>query len=164
MTYKNSFLLTHIFIACFGVLEAQSDVVTTGGDYSGTGGSVAFSIGQVAYTNLEGATGRASLGVQQPLVVMMVGINDLSNHFTASIYPNPVNTSVNLRLEELDGTSGIENISIGLYDVNGNLVIQKKVTDIITSIPLDHLAGATYLLRITQHNSEIQTFKIIKTN
>lgn len=162
--YQNSFLSVLTIIACFGALQAQSDVVTIGGDYSGTGGSVAFSVGQVAYTNMEGATGRASLGVQQPLVVMMVGTNELSNRVSASVYPNPVNTSLNLKLEEIVGTSGMENISIGLYDVNGILLLQKKITDSITSIPLEYLAGATYLLRITQNNSEIQTFKIIKTN
>jgi len=145
-------------------IHAQNAVLSSGGDASGTGGSVAYSVGQAAYTSYSGEVGSISLGVQQSYQVIMVGTDEPDISFSASIYPNPVNTSVYLKLEKQNPVIGMDNLSFGLYDINGKLLLQKEITADMTSLPMEHLTNAVYILRVIYNNSEIKTFKIFKTN
>ncbi len=144
-------------------IKAQNELLTTGGDISGSGGSVAFSIGQTVYTNYEGAGGQTSLGVQQPYVIV-TATNEPGKLFSANIYPNPANSSIQLKLEKNIPAANLENLSYSLYDINGRLVLSDEIINEITSIPIGNLGNALYLLRITRDNSEILSFKIFKTN
>ncbi len=159
-------LLTTAFFVTAGLagIYAQNAVLTSGGDASGTGGTVAYSIGQIAYTSIDGEDGSMSLGVQQPNLVIMVGTEEPEITLSASIYPNPVNTSVNLTLDEPNQMSGAESLSFGLYDINGKLLLQKDIVTTVTVIPMGNLTNALYILRVTNNNAEIKTFKIFKTN
>lgn len=60
------FFFTSIFVANFSLLaNGQQSVHTAGGDAQGPGGSVAFSLGQIVYSNYSGAQGMEAQGVQQ---------------------------------------------------------------------------------------------------
>src|SRR6187397_135960 len=113
MKYKEKLRLTRAFrlqawlVICmvgllpvYAGLHAQSAVSAAGGDFTGTGGSVAYTIGQVTYTNFGGESGNVSLGVQQPNLFLTVGTSDLDITLSASVFPNPANTSTSLRLED----------------------------------------------------------------
>ena len=47
-------------------LQAQESVNATGGDASGSGGSVSYSVGQITYQTHTGINGSVAEGVQQP--------------------------------------------------------------------------------------------------
>jgi hypothetical protein len=47
-------------------LQAQEDIPATGGDASGSGGLVSYSIGQVVYITNTGTNSSEAQGVQQP--------------------------------------------------------------------------------------------------
>ncbi len=47
-------------------IHAQQATTATGGDASGSGGTVASSVGQIVYTTNTGTTGSVVQGVQQP--------------------------------------------------------------------------------------------------
>ena len=49
----------------FGTAQAQQSVNTTGGNASGSGGSVSYSVGQVVYTYHSSSSGQMNQGVQQ---------------------------------------------------------------------------------------------------
>ncbi len=164
MNFQRFFIATIIlgFVGLQGI-KAQNELLTTGGDISGSGGSVAFSIGQTVYTNYEGVGGRTSLGVQQPYVIV-TGINEPDKFFSANIYPNPANSSIQLKLEKNTPVANLDNLAYSLYDINGRLVISNEIVSEITSIPIGNLSNALYLLRVTRDNAEILSFKIFKTN
>src|SRR4030095_5100547 len=133
-------------------LKAQSDVLPAGGDASGAGGSVSFSVGQVAYTNVIGEAGSISLGVQQPNLFLMVGTNEAEITIDAVAYPNPVNEFVNLKLGDQLTINGMDHLSYGLYDINGKLILRKEITANATPISMENLANAIYYLRVV-HNT-----------
>ena len=146
------------------VLNAQSEVSSAGGDGSGSGGTVAFTIGQVAYTNVEAEDGTISMGVQQPNLFLTVGVHEAVMTFSASVFPNPVNETTSLKLEGKDITQWGDGLTYRLYDSNGKLILQKPVESELTTIPMQHLASDVYFLQITQKDLEIKSFKIFKTN
>ncbi|MGC8754863.1 MAG: hypothetical protein ACP5QJ_07625, partial [Thermosulfidibacteraceae bacterium] len=53
-------------------LQAQESVNATGGNASGNGGTVAYSVGQVVYTTNTGTNGSVAQGVQQPFEISVV--------------------------------------------------------------------------------------------
>jgi len=141
-------------------LQAQESVNATGGNASGSGGSVSYSVGQVAYQTHAETSGSVAEGVQQPYEISVVtaieeakGIN-----LSVSAYPNPTTDYLTLSIEEFD----ISNVSYQLYDMNGKLLQNAKITGNQTSIAMGNLVPANYFVKVIQGNKEVKTFKIIK--
>ena len=161
MRYKR-LKLSAILLLGLGLtgLQAQESVNVTGGNASGSGGSVSYSVGQVVYTINTGTNGSLTQGVQQPYEISVVttieqakGINLL-----VTAYPNPTTDYLTLSIGEFD----ISNLSYQLHDMNGKLLQNKKVTGNQTSIVMSNLVPANYLVKVIQGNKEVKTFKIIK--
>ncbi len=141
-------------------LQAQENINVTGGNASGSGGSVSYSVGQVFYTTSTGVNGSAAQGVQQPLEISVVteleeakGIN-----LNLSAYPNPVTDILTLNVADFDATK----LSYQLCDMSGKLLETKKLEGKQTSIVMTSLVPATYFLIVTASNKELKIFKIIK--
>ena len=147
-------------------LQAQETIPATGGIASGNGGSVSYSLGQVIYTTNTGTNGSVAQGVQQPYEISVVtgieeaiGIN-VSVSVSVSAYPNPVTEFLKLKVESYK----VEDLSYQLYDMNGRLLENKKITGNETSIAMSNHSPAIYFLKITEANKEVKTFKIIKNH
>jgi len=155
-------LLIALTVITFGVIsiQAQEAVSTGGGNASGTGGTVSYTIGQVAYTTQSGSGDTITQGVQQPFEIFVVTALEQAKDITLQflVYPNPVSEYVKLEVENYK----IENLSYQLYDVNGKLLVTSKIENSETSITMSSLASGTYLLDVFQSNTNIKTFKIIK--
>jgi len=142
-------------------LQAQTAVPATGGNASGSGGTVSYSVGQVAYTtNTGGSNGSVAQGVQQPFEISVItGLEEAKGiSLSLSAYPNPTTDFLNLKVENYDNT----NLSYQLFDMNGKLLESKKITGNQTSIVMSNLVPATYFVKVTESNKEVKTFKIIK--
>jgi hypothetical protein len=151
-------------LSVLSVTQGQNEVSTAGGDGTGTGGTTAFTIGQVAYTNVHDEDGTINLGVQQPNLFLTVGVEETQITFNASVFPNPASDQASLLLDGKDFASWGEGLTYRLYDMDGKLLEQKPIESVITSIPMHHLSGELYVLQITRNNVEIKSFKIFKAN
>ena len=154
-------LLTLLFlIACGLTIQAQNAIPATGGTASGSGGSVSYTIGQVASQALEGTTGSIAQGVQQPYEISVVTAIGKTEGIVLDykVYPNPTHGSLRLTIEPFDDG----NFRFWLYDLNGILLQDKKVISEETEISLENLNPALYFLKILKDNREVKVFKIIK--
>ena len=141
-------------------LHAQEAIITSGGDASGSTGSVSYSIGQVVYTTNNGTNGSAAQGVQQPYEISVVtGLEEAKGiNLDFSVYPNPAINYVTLKIENYK----TENLMYQLYDNNGKLFENKKVTGSETQIDMSSLVISTYFLKVSNANKVLKIFKIIK--
>ncbi|MFA7401557.1 MAG: T9SS type A sorting domain-containing protein [Bacteroidales bacterium] len=163
MKHQQSCMLILLVAFSFG-LQAQTAVLSSGGDASGSGGSISYSIGQVVYTTASSSTATLTQGVQQPYeIFVVIGIeeaNDISLHY--DIYPNPVNNLVILKVDDVNDAK-IRSLHYHLYDITGNLLESKCITENETEIAMGNYTKATYFLKITDDNKkEWKTFKVIK--
>jgi hypothetical protein len=158
----NRLKLSVVFFLGLGLmgLQAQKSVNSTGGNASGSGGSASYSVGQAVYTSNTETGGTVAQGVQQPYEIWVEttieeakGINLL-----VTAYPNPTTDYLTLRIDEFD----ISNLSYQLYDMQGKLLRNEKITSNQTRIVMSNLAPATYSVKVVQGNKEIKTFKIVK--
>lgn len=154
--------LCAVLLFVFGLtrLQAQESVNTTGGEASGRGSSVSYSVGQVAYQIHIGANGSVAQGVQQPYEISVItGIEEAKGiNLSVSAYPNPTIDKLTLSINNFD----ISNLSYQLYDMNGKLLLNEKITSNQTSIHMSNLVPANYLVKVNKTNNTIKTFKIIK--
>jgi len=143
-------------------LYAQETIPATGGNTSGSGGSVSYSVGQIAYKTYIGVNASIAEGVQQPFEISVVtGIKeDKGINLSVSAYPNPTIDYLTLEVDVLTMFNN-QKILYQLYDMNGKLLQNKRITDKQTSIIMSNLLPATYFVKVIQGNKEVKTFKII---
>ena len=138
---------------------AQQATVTSGGNATGSGGNISYSIGQVAYKTQTGTSGIITQGVQQPFeIVTLSGEEFTTIVLEVVVYPNPTTSLVNLIVKNY----ALENLNYQLFDINGRIIEANKVFNEETTINLEGLANAIYLLKLNDNKKEVKTFKIIK--
>ena len=142
-------------------LSAQQSVHTSGGEAQGPGGTVSYSVGQVAYEYQESQSGNVSQGVQQAFEIYTVFVAEKQPlNIELNVYPNP--TIGELKLHVVFDGSPNRKLNYQLYDLSGKLLQSKALTSDITVIDVQNYAGANYFLRVSDNNTELKTFRIVK--
>lgn len=155
-----------IIILCYCLLSlgatdlyAQCGTVASGGQATGAGGTVSYSIGQVDYITATGSGGTITQGLQQPYEILVIaGIQETGINLSVFVYPNPTTDFVMLKFEG----NKLENFTYQLYDLQGKTLINKKVEGSQTAISVVDFANSTYFIRVLNNNKEVKKFKIIK--
>jgi len=145
----------------FGLLTAQAQQATTatGGDVSGSGGTVAYSVGQIVYTTNTGTNGSVERGMQQSYEISIVlGIEHNSIKLELTAYPNPTTNFLTLNV----GNAELSTLSFQLYDIRGKLIESRKIINSTETIGMENLPSAIYFLKVSNNYKEVKTFKIIK--
>ena len=157
MKLKKTITSVAFLLLGLGGLQAQESPTASGGEATGTGGTVSYSVGQVVYTSATGTNGSVAQGVQQPFEISTtVGINETSINLELSVYPNPTTNYLTLKTEDNS------ELSYQLYDIQGKVIESKKVASNTTNISLDGHPTATYFLKVVKDNQIVKTFKVIK--
>lgn len=157
MQLRNTFLLLLLCVS-FN-MYAQNNTVSSGGQATGSGGSVSYTIGQVAYTTFTGNNGSLIQGVQQPYEISIVtNTRDLNIDLKAQVYPNPTADQLILSINNQE----LKNLRYVLLDVQGKTLASDRINQTATSINLSSLSNGTYLLRVLSNKKQIKTFQLIK--
>jgi hypothetical protein len=96
-------LLLFLGIATSG-LYAQEALPGTGGEASGAGGTVSYTVGQVLYSTYTDGTNSEAQGVQQPYEISIVlGLEEATGiQLSCQVYPNPSTNYLVLEVENYD--------------------------------------------------------------
>jgi hypothetical protein len=155
---KYCFLM--VLVLTLSKLRSQEAFPVTGGNVSGSGGSVSYSVGQIFYQTQEGSKGSLSEGVQHPYIISVVteitGTKEI--HLSVVVYPNPVTHVLNLEVANF----GSGNMAYLVSDINGKLLQHVRITGPKTSIEMGHLPPSTYILNLVEENHIVKSYKIIK--
>lgn len=145
------FLTTQVF--------AQQSVHSSGGSFTGTGGSVSVSVGQIAFTSVKNDSFSVSQGVQQVWELSPQSVKRLKvSSVQTRVYPNPVTEGLLLDITE----GNAELCRWVLSDLQGREVLKGHFTDNQAKIPAEGLRASAYILSIYEKNQIIQSQKIIK--
>ena len=89
----------------------------------------------------------------------LMGIaNNESADVIACAYPNPVINELFLKVENLQN----KKYTYQLFDMYGKLILQNSITAQETKISFNSFAKSTYLLKLTNANSTVKSFIIVK--
>jgi hypothetical protein len=139
---------------------AQEAISAAGGDGTGSGGSAAYTVGQILYSSSSGATGEMIHGVQQPYEISVVnGLEQFKElELILSTYPNPVTDLLILKVESLKWND----LNFQMYNSEGKILFSDKLLNTETNIDMSHLAPGIYFLKVNKEKDVVKTFKIIK--
>lgn len=161
MTKNN---LKTILLLAIGTLwasigQAQESSNSSGGDATGSGGSVAFSVGQINYTSIAGGAGSVDQGIQHAYEIFTISIKETELNISLIAFPNP--TAEHLTLQIVDYNN--EKLLYQLFDMQGNQLSNGRIVATQTQLSMNNLPNATYYVNITNQEKKIvQSFKIIK--
>ena len=156
---KANIIVLFLLVLGLPTAQAQEAVISAGGDALGSGGSVAYSVGQIVYATNIGTYGLVAQGVQQPYTISTVlGIENNSIKLDFTAYPNPTINFLTLNV----GNAELSTLSFQLYDLRGILIESRKILSSTETIGMENLPSAMYFLKVSNNNKEIKTFKIFK--
>ena len=149
-----------LIICWFSICYSQQAVTTAGGEATGSGGTVSYTIGQVSYNTNTANEGTVSQGVQQPYEIFDIGTSadEYGINLELSVYPNPASNY--LMLKVINIRSG--KLIYQLFDADGKVLENKEIVDAETTIQMDELSPAIYFLKVSDNDKEVKTFKIVK--
>lgn len=141
-------------------LYAQEYIPASGGNATGSGGSVSYSIGQFVYNTHKGINGSVTEGVHQPYEISVVtGLEEsIDINVILWVYPNPTHEFLTLRVKNYD----LKNLSYQLFDINGKLLEKKILTSTESGLDMNNHVMGIYFLKVLNKHKEVKTFKIIK--
>jgi hypothetical protein len=166
-----------------GLAQAQESVNASGGDATGSSGTVAYSVGQVVYTTNTGRNGTVAQGVQHAYEIFTVGIKETELSISLTAFPNPTMDNLTLQINDYNN----EKLSYQLFDMQGKQLSSGQVIAEQTQIKMNNLPSATYFINlvnqeaeqtqikmnnlpsatyfinlVNQENKKVQSFKIVK--
>ena len=151
-------------------LNAQSSMVATGGELTGSGGSASISVGQVNYQSVSGSTGASLGGVQQAFELFEVkswkdvpywnepiepGLPILVD---LTLFPNPTPRSITVRVTDYQG----EVLNYRILDIVGREMANGIISQPEVTIDMEELPAATYFMEVKQ-GERASVYKLIKT-
>jgi len=162
MRLYKSFLFLLISAFCqVTFVQAQSNIVSAGGDGSGSGGSISISVGQINYLYTKNSSGSVSEGVQQVYEITVVQDSTGKDYqISATVYPNPTSEMVYLRIDK----GKIEDMRCEIIDEEGRLIRRISIYEKETPISLRGLINSVYYIKVFKSIFAMKTFKVIKTS
>lgn len=155
----NTLILIASSLLFADIIDAQESVNSSGSNSTGSGGSAAYSIGQIIYTTNTSSSGSVAQGVQHAHEIYTVGIKETNLNISLTAYPNPTVNNLSLLISEYNN----EKLSYQLYDAQGKLLKSEYIVAKQTQINTSDFPSATYFVNIiNQENKKVQSFKIIK--
>jgi len=154
-------LLLFLMLAGFTNFQlfAQQDVLSASADATGDGGTVSWSVGQVAYSAWSGADGSLTEGVQQPYEIFHIeGIQEFDSGPGCTVSPNPTTGKISMKFSDPD----LKNLTFHIYDIEGISVYNAAIEDKEVSVNMDNLKPSSYFLVILKNDLPVKTYKIIK--
>lgn len=151
-------ILIGLIIICFSFHSNGQQVIgAAGATTTATGGSVSYTVGEIAVQTTETGTVSSFEGVQQAYEIYKVGVTELALGSSINVYPNPTNGQLTLKTKNLN-----KNLSYELYDSQGKQIHKCASFSDGHILSISEFVNAAYYLKISSDSQAIQTFKIIK--
>lgn len=149
-----------VFIQGLIGLSAQVAVIPSGGNASGTGGTVSSTVGLINYSSLTTSSGKVTEGVQHSYEILIsTSTKDTKrDSIILSVYPNPTADVVLLSILSVKESQ----YSYSLHDNNGKLLLRGTALNKETTISMKSLIADIYLLNVYDGKNLLKSFKIIK--
>jgi len=164
MEMKRKTVLLSVLLLIFGFvsIQAQEAIAASGGEATGSGGEVSYTVGQAFYVTHSGTTGSLAEGVQQAIEIsVVVGVDKPGITLNISAYPNPTTNFLHLEVDA-SLSQNIQSLRYQLFDLNGRMLASEEIVSDVTTIVTSQLSPATYFVKVLGNNEELKTFKVIK--
>ena len=125
---------------------AQEVVSSQGESYSNVTGSIDFTIGEVVINTETSGAGEITQGFHQTNWNIL-SVEDHAPSYEVTIFPNPMEDVLSIE------TSKFDNVTYTLYDAQGKMVMQNKLSAEQTPIQVGQLVQGAYTLELNYNQT-----------
>jgi hypothetical protein len=144
-------------VCCLGIMGQSHQVFSTSGaSFKQSSGYLTHTIGEVMTATLISPGQILTQGFLQTKLKSGGTPAESFPAFQMSVYPNPVNDLLMIKVEMMQG------LQYTLHDVTGVLIEQRLITEEETEIDFRSLSPAIYILRVFDNNQQVRIFQIVK--
>lgn len=137
---------------------AQQAVTPAGADASGNGGSLSWTLGQVDAAFLQASAGSMAQGVQHPVELLTLAVEEKGPAPGLSAWPNPTADAVTLDL----GEAFDANTQYQVLDATGRRLAVGPVPASSFAISFRSWPAASYFIRILHPDGTSSLLPVIK--
>lgn len=159
---KNKLLLLGLFAfplsSYYGQNVNQNLISSSGDHYTSGSAQLSWSLGEVSIEPYSSGSTILTQGFHQPESSLSVSVNEIDFTSQINVYPNPV-----IDLLTIDfGRTTNESNNIQLFDSNGKLIYNSSNQLNYQTIDMSLFSAGNYILKLSNKNLELKSFKIIK--
>ncbi|HNW51355.1 MAG TPA: T9SS type A sorting domain-containing protein [Prolixibacteraceae bacterium] len=161
MLKKSRLLLIFSLFPFLGISEVLAqEVLSSGGStYKGSTVQLDWTVGEPIVETISSGSGALTQGFHQGNLTVTAIDQMTLGGIQLKVYPNPVSDQLMIGTEEKE----MKNLSFMLYNVTGQLLLQKVIEQPVETVNMQAYVPGNYLLKVCSENSTpIQTFKIVK--
>lgn len=153
------FLLQSLLITndIFGQSISQEVIATAGDFFTTSDASLSWTLGEPVIETAGSGNVILTQGFHQTEIMITAIKEPLRVAYDLKVFPNPAVDIVNIDLT----LAGDEIITVQLYNMNGERLINKKFQQRLFQLDLSSLASANYLLSLRKLNGELITTYLI---
>lgn len=159
---KRLLIICTAFLFC-GMLAAQSTTPTVLASAGGESTQLSWTAGETVVQTLTSSSVVLTQGFHQPnLVITSIAEPSLPTPATITVFPNPVNDQLNIRIEE-----SRELLTVTVFDLQGKLLLPATapIGNGTHSYDFSTFSAGTYYLRaVDATGKQVKTVKILKRN
>jgi len=150
-------LLSLFYISHLSAQDAPRTVIGNAGDYyeSLQFGNLHWTVGEVAVSLHQNGTELAE-GFHNAYYDLIVSTNDVLPDWEVNVFPNPTADFLQVKLAES------EHVQAQLFDMNGQLLIDKEDLFWETTFDLSQFPAGSYWLKLQDEDGRKRSFQIIK--
>ena len=135
----------------------EREVVSSGGDFYSNGtGQLSTTIGEPVIATVSGGGNELTQGFQQSRITF-TGIEDHQPDFVMNLFPNPTSEFLTITVEKIR-----DNLSFAIYTIEGKLILEDEIKVVKTKLNIASFVKGSYLLKVTDNNQLMKTYKILK--
>lgn len=144
----------------YGQSVDQSVIGSTGDEFTGSSGSIEFTLGEPVSETYSTGEYQLTQGFHQGYF-LFVGIDETTEFdFTTRVYPNPAVDHATL---ELVGIQDFNNFEYQMYDLTGKLLRNGRFESNSIQVNLTGLSNSLYIFKIQNKNlGYAQTYQLQK--
>jgi len=153
------FLFFLIFPLCISAQEISQEIISSSGNYSdGSSGQLSWTLGDLAIETYSSGDVSLTQGFQQPVYEVMTAFENLEYNFAVQVYPVPSSDFITVEFDEIQN-----DLEVVLYNLQGEIVLYKKVESETITLDLNNLSPSEYILKIiNKENNLLKSCKIVK--
>ena len=145
-----------LFYLSSSSLFCQEVVATSGDFFSGSTGSLSWTLGEVMTESYVGSTAHLLQGEQQPSKQDVPGAIDVLAEIDMNLYPNPT-------LDVVTFVSTLEQAEITVHDSRGAIIRRISTSETETSIDLEGVERGVYFMNIYDPSGNLlKIFRVVK--
>ena len=157
---KKLFLVIYLFFICITNCISQ-EVIASSAGYSETASlSLSWTIGENFTETFSNNDIILTQGFNQGNII----ITDISEmvfpEITIAVYPNPVKEYINIRMD----TKSTDNLKAEIFSMSGMKLLSESINSNNTGIDIQRLPASDYILRLSNSDQVLKSFKIVKTD